>query len=406
MSWNRGYKEDGKPGEIIATLSSADEFNIILPASKADTGLATIEKRIFAPGKSSLFVCGMSVKDKQLLMDMDEGVQRKTLALLWAYLGRVDLSDMTLDAEKLEVAPIAYTLNDALIVMSLAFGNMTPLLSSYKLSQSLIQAISPDLPPLLQLPYFNPDVVQAVEGETPRTHMTVQDFMALPAEFRRKRACGPNLLTEAQLRSAESIASQLPYLKVERAFFKVHGERHVTPGSLVQFIVKTRMIPPGTTEIPPVSDQALEELDKPPKQQSDEEVNQKRIAPPLAHSPFFARDHSPRWHLFLADGKQGKVVVPPSTFTTFDKPLFTEDGKPTFNVQTLAMTFGAPPQPGTYTFLMHLVCDSYLGFDTMMNVKMVVEDVSKAEAIEDEGEISEPEEGKIESFPPKFKSNC
>ena len=220
--------------------------------------------------------------------------------------------------------------------------------------------------------------------------------MALPVEVRRKRVCGPNLLTEAQLCSAESIASQLPCLKVERAFFKVHGERHITPSSLVQFVVKARMIPPGTADVPPVSDQALEEPDKPPKQQSDEEANQKRIAPPLAHSPFFARDHSPRWHLFLADGKQGKIVVPPTTFTTFDKTLFKEDGKPTFNVQTLSMTFGAPPQPGTYTFLMHLVCDSYLGLDTMMNVKMVVEDASKAEAIEDDGEISEPDEGKIE----------
>lgn len=338
----------------------------------------------------------MNAKDKQLLMDMDEGVRRKALALLWAYLGRVDLSDPTLEAEKLEVAPIAYTLNDALITMSLAFGNTTPLLSSYRISQSLIQAVSPELPPLLQLPYFNPDVVRAVEGETSRTHMTVQDFMALPVEVRRKRVCGPNLLTEAQLRSAESIASQLPCLKVERAFFKVHGERHVTPSSLVQFVVKARMIPPGTADVPPVSDQALEEPDKPPKQQSDEEANQKRIAPPLAHSPFFARDHSPRWHLFLADGKQGKIVVPPTTFTTFDKTLFKEDGKPTFNVQTLSMTFGAPPQPGTYTFFMHLVCDSYLGLDTMMNVKMVVEDASKAEAIEDDGEISEPDEGKIE----------
>ena len=234
--------------------------------------------------------------------------------------------------------------------------------------------------------------------------MTVQDFMTLPTEIRRKRACGPNLLTEAQLRSAESIASQLPHLKVERAFFKVHGERYVTPGSLVQFVVKARMIPPGTADVPPVSDKALEEPDKPPKQQADEEANQKRIAPPLAHSPFFARDHSPRWHLFLADGKQGKMAVPPATFTTFDKPLFDEDGKPTLNVQTLSMTFGAPPQPGTYTFLMHLVCDSYLGLDTMMNVKMVVDDASKAEAIEDEGEISEPEAGKIDQLSLKPKS--
>jgi hypothetical protein len=37
----------------------------------------------------------------------------------------------------------------------------------------------------------------------------------------------------------------------------------------------------------------------------------------------------------LSRVKQGKMAVPPFTFTTFDKPIFDESGKPTFNVQTL-----------------------------------------------------------------------
>jgi translocation protein SEC63 len=144
-----------------------------------------------------------------------------------------------------------------------------------------------------------------------------------------------------------------------------------------------------------VSEKDLEEPDKSPKQKSEEEANQKRTAPPLTYAPFFARDHNTRWNVFLADTKQAKIAVPPFTFSTFDKPIFTEDSKPTFDVQTLNMTFGAPPQPGKYTFTMHMVCDSYLGLDTKQQVTMIVEDASKAEAIEDDGEISEPDEGML-----------
>jgi translocation protein SEC63 len=216
--------------------------------------------------------------------------------------------------------------------------------------------------------------------------------MAIPAAERKQKVVGPGLLSEPQYQQAVTIAQQLPYLKVERAFFKVQGERFVTPNSLVQFVVKARMIPPGSINVPPVKEIDLEDIDKVEKR-SDAVEDDNRVAPPLTHAPYFARDHSPRWHIFLGDSKQGKIAVPPFTISMFDQPLFTEDGQPTYNMQTLRMTFGAPPQAGRYTFLMNLICDSYLGLDTKMNVTMEVEDVTKAEEIEDDGEISEPDEG-------------
>lgn len=386
----REYKDDCTPGTIITALSAGDEFETILHGTKAEAGLPTIEKLVLAEADTSI-----NAVDKRLLKGMDEGLRRKVLALLWAYLGRIDLGDATLNDEKFEVAPTANLLNECFTVISLAFGNLRPLLSSYHVSQCLIQAIPPEESPLKQLPYFSSEVVRAVEGEFSRTHMSLRQFMALPPELRKKRACGPNLLTAAELRAAESIALQLPYLVVEKAFFKVHGEKFVTPGSLVQFILKGRVIPPGTTNIPPVSEKDLEEPDKSPKQKSEEEASQKRFTPPLAYAPFFARDHNPRYHVFLVDTKQSKIAVPPFTFTSFDKPIYSDDGKPTFNVQTLSMTFGAPPQPGKYTFSMHIICDSYIGLDTKQQVTMVVEDASKAEAIEDDGEISEPDEDSL-----------
>ncbi|EON62236.1 hypothetical protein W97_01457 [Coniosporium apollinis CBS 100218] len=398
----REYENEMTEGDLINAISSGEEFKHILHG-KSDAGLARIEQRILADGEASPLAGGLGVKDRAKLQELDEGVRRKALGLLWAYLGRVELDDQALNDEKYEVAPTALALTDAFTSMSLAYGNTKPLLAAYHTSQNLIQAVPPRASPLLQLPRFTPAVVRAVEGETARTHLTVQDFMRIPADQRKKRAVGPGLLTEKEYNAAIQIASQLPALKVEKAFFKVVGERFVTPSSLVQFVVKARIIPPGANHIPEVNEKDLEDVDAKEgdldalhgRKKNDPEDAENRIQPPLAHAPFFARDHSPRWHVFLADSKQGKIAVPPFTFSTFDKPLFDERGNPTFNVQTLKMQFGAPPHAGRYTFVMHLICDSYIGMDTKMEVTLVVEEASKAEEMVEEEEISEPEEGTV-----------
>lgn len=242
--------------------------------------------------------------------------------------------------------------------------------------------------------------------------------MNMPEDRRRKLAVGKGLLSEAQYGSAMTVAKQLPLLEVAKAIFKVTGERVITPSSLVQFVVKARFIPPGSANVPEVNERDLEDVDpdeddleallgrKPAKnknaksvdgEKGDDSAEERSVQPPLAHAPYFARDHSPRWHVFLADSKQGKMAVPPFTFTSFDKPIFDKQGKPTFNMQTLKMQFQAPPQVGQFTFVMHLICDSYLGMDSKMEVTLDVEDVAKAMRMAEEDEISEPDEGTIQS---------
>ena len=317
--------------------------------------------------------------------------------------------------EKYEVAPLALALNDSFIAIALAFANMLPLMSAYRASQYIIQAVSPKSSPLLQLPHVTPAIVQAIEGTNVKTHMTVQKFMELPEYQRRKIATdGQGVLTPKQYNDAMSVARQLPLVKVEKVFFKVMGEKYITPGSLVQLVVKARVIPPGTANIPEVNELDLEDIDpdendldgvlgrKPAKnlkaktidgKEPSSDAEDKPIQPPLAYAPYFARDHAPRWHLFLAESKQNRVAVPPFTFSTFNKPIFDQSGKPTFNVQTMKLQFQAPPQVGQFTFVMHLVCDSYIGMDSKKEATLVVEDSAKAGAIQDEDEISEPDEG-------------
>lgn len=405
----RGYQDGIDTGGVVTALSAGKEFDKVLKGDKADSGLSKIESRI-----SDI---GLSTKDKHALEDLDNGVRRKALALLWAYLGRVDLDDPALDSAKYEVAPIAHSLNRSFSVIALAFGNTSPIISSFLTSQHLVQAMVPKSSPLLQLPYFTPAVVKSVDGDS-KTHVTIQQYMDLPDAERRRVAVGQGLLSDKQYNEAVTVAKQLPNLRVAKAFFKVTGEKFIIPSSLVTFVVKGRFIPPGSQDIPAVDELDLEDVD--PAEDDMEAyvgrkkaivkgadgkphaVEKKNVLPPLAHAPYFARDHAPRWSVFLTDSKQGKMAVPPFHFFEFDQPIFDEQGKPTFNMQTLKAQFAAPPQAGHYTFVMHLVCDSYVGFDTKMEVTLVVEEASKAAAMAAEDEISEPDEGK--SFLAPFES--
>lgn len=410
----REYKTDIDVGGVINALSVGKEFEQPLKGDKADSGLSKIESRILASGETQSFAAGLSVKDKDKLEDLDNGVRRKTLALLWAYLGRIELDDPALEKAKFEVGPIAHSLTKSLTAISLAYGFTAPILASYYASQRLLQALSPTASPLLQLPYFTNAIAKAIDGDS-KIPTKVQRFMDQTDAKRREVAVGEGLLTEEQYATAVGVAKQLPYLRVAKAFFKVTGERFIIPSSLVTLVVKGRIIPPGSENVPEVNELDLEDID-PAEDDLDAILGRKStkkavkgadgkpvvvdedkpILPPLAFSPYFGRDHSPRWHVFLTDSKQGKMAVPPFTFTQFDQPIFEADGKtPTFNMQTFKAQFAAPPQAGHYTFVMHVVCDSYVGFDTKMEVTLHVEEASKAAEMTAEDEISEPEEGTL-----------
>ncbi|KAJ4292181.1 secretory subunit [Collariella sp. IMI 366227] len=416
----REYKENIDEGGVVSALSTGKEYEELLKGDKVDSGLAKIESRILAEGEVAPLAGGLSVKDKEKLEDLENGAQRKALALLWAYLGRIELDDAELNKAKFAVAPIAHSLNKSFNAIALAYMHTNPLLASYYTSQLLIQALPPKASPLLQLPYFTPAVVKAVEGDS-RMHTTVQGFMDRPDAKRRDLVVGKGLLSNEQYTEAISVAKQLPYLRVAKAFFKVTGERFIIPSSLVTLVVKGRFVPPGSANIPDINPSDLEDID-PAEDDLDailgrktkktvvskdpttgkpivESTETQLLPAPLAAAPYFARDHSPRWHVFLTDSKQGRVAVPPFTFAQFDHPLFEEgaEGKPvpTYAMQTLKAQFQAPPQAGHYTFVMHVVCDSYVGFDTKMEVTLVVEEASKAGEMGGEDEISEPDEDSI-----------
>lgn len=91
----REYKEDMTDGAIVTALSSGEEFKEMLSGSRSEAGLAKVERKVLADESTFL-----TEQDKKTLRMLDEPVRRKALALLWAYLGRVDLEDATLNGGK------------------------------------------------------------------------------------------------------------------------------------------------------------------------------------------------------------------------------------------------------------------------------------------------------------------
>jgi translocation protein SEC63 len=283
--------------------------------------------------------------------------------------------------------------------MSLAFSNTKPLLSTVNASQNLIQAIPPGGPPLLQLPYFTPAVVQSIEGANAREHLTVHEYLALPADKRKKLSVGPGLLTERQYQSAIATSLQFPAIHVDSVWFLVDGEHCVTPNSLCELVVRFRFITPGTTDVPELdpgeedSDLQENENDRDDNvaaakrkkrrkgEDDDDDEDRPRYAPPLAHAPLYSKDHSPVWYMFLGDAKTGRIAVPPYTYTTFSRPVLGKEGEVLQHQQTMAMQFGAPPSVGKYSFVLHIMCDSYIGFDVKEFVTM---EVVEPEAVEEE----------------------
>ncbi|TKA24521.1 hypothetical protein B0A50_06678 [Salinomyces thailandicus] len=406
------YRERMDVADVVNAVSSALEYRDLLHGAKEHGGLGKLEKRLLQAAEKEGADSGMPLKDRKRLGDLEDPVRRKTFAMVWAYLTRLDLDDKTLEAEKYELAPTALQMNEAFLSICLAYGFTAPVLASYHLTQCLTQSIPPtNRHPLLQLPHFTPSIISTIERHTKDTQppMTIQAFMALPPAHRRALATTANL-PHSHLAQAETLATQLPHLQVLTAFFKVQGEPAILPSSLVQFVLKARFIPPGTdpSHIPTIDPSTdLADPDPPEGDLAAQKQEQESHPLPLTHAPFLARDRAPCWHVFLADNRQGKIAVPPFTFANFDKPAFKvqEDGtvEPTFEVVTLKMQFQAPPQPGEYKFRLEVVCEAYLGFDHRQEAVMRVESPEQvAEKMggrvlgeESESEISEPGEDSI-----------
>lgn len=92
----REYTEDLTEGGVVNALTSGEEYRAALAGHRADTGLGKVEKLVGESANYGRGADGLLPSDRAKLEGSD-GIRRKVLALLWAYLGRVKLDGSTLD---------------------------------------------------------------------------------------------------------------------------------------------------------------------------------------------------------------------------------------------------------------------------------------------------------------------
>lgn len=96
----REYDNDQGQSGVIGALSTGEEFNEVLDGHKADSGLSKLEQKVLADGAESPVSTTLTKKERQKIEDLEDSRRRKVLTLLWAYLGRIELDDETLNEGK------------------------------------------------------------------------------------------------------------------------------------------------------------------------------------------------------------------------------------------------------------------------------------------------------------------
>lgn len=92
----REYTEEMDDGDVVHALSCAEEFQEVLKGSEGDSGTGKIEQVVAEETDLGPNGAGFTKNDLTKLKALD-GVRRKVVALLWAYLGRKRVDGSTLD---------------------------------------------------------------------------------------------------------------------------------------------------------------------------------------------------------------------------------------------------------------------------------------------------------------------
>ena len=90
------YNDEMGDGDALNALSCAEEFHHVLKGNEPDSGTAKIEQIVAEENDLESNTAGFTKNDLMKLKALD-GVRRKVLALLWAYLERKRVDGSTLD---------------------------------------------------------------------------------------------------------------------------------------------------------------------------------------------------------------------------------------------------------------------------------------------------------------------
>ncbi|PWN50543.1 hypothetical protein IE53DRAFT_379678 [Violaceomyces palustris] len=396
-------REDSDVPRIMALLAVSDEFNDEAlnkrGKDREEEELSRIQaevvKRLEAYGPKHILVDG-EFKTPSI---------RKALILLYAYLFRIQSKSASLTKAKYVNAAKAVQLLNGLMSISLAHNWLDETLLIMDVIQRLVQAVpvqDDSCAPLLQLPHLTPEICQELIKSNSMASLGVQGLWKVPDAERRKVILNGGGVTAQEYDQIVRVMGEFPRIELVDAYFKVSGEKLVTTGAIVQFVVKLRTLPmkrdgsllrdgarmdakrvdeetsvrPGSEEDDDVKLDAL--IGR--KDASADTEGKQPVG--YARAPYFLEERKPSWWVMIGDHKMNRVIVQPSKVSDIGPD----------KVRTFSVQFQAPPQPGLYTFQAVVKSDSYLGSDAARYVKLKVDDPSALEEEDLEDEISDPEE--------------
>jgi translocation protein SEC63 len=345
----RGVEDDLTSDELITLLCRAAEFDMLpLPHDQVDALAAVV---------------------REANMEVPAGPSRTVEILVRAHLARIQLKTLPLIVAQQVVLESIMEMHKGLLNNILSYGYLRTALKLMELGPCLAQAVLPQSSCLLQLPHITQ--TNAIKD------LELFEFLQME-NSKRKSLLG---LPDKQYSEVMKVAKALPNIEVPKVFFKVAGDKEITPNAIVQMVFKIRR-----SGGPPLKESDLEEIDQDEGNveailNADREAAATAVEDTLSWSPYLPIPQKNSFWVFMADIKQDRVIV---------GPLIAEDiGE---KVRTFKLQFQAPPNAGLYTFQGHIKSSTYLGMDKTAHLQLnVVPDNTEKQ----EDEISEPDEDSL-----------
>lgn len=381
----KGLKETDGFKEIISTLSGSIEFQEIADVRGDE------QKELNAINSAIAEELENRLGEKFDRMTSLPGYRRKARTLLYAYFLRVDIAakgskDLVKD-QKLIVDKSIHLLQGLMQIATVKqWLNTTCVLM--ELQQHFMQATYPGEASIKQLPHITNSLLRKYYRSKKVHVSTVQQLCAM-SETERKQLLKP--LSDSEYLDVMEVAHRIPKLSVKKAVFKVIGDKIITTGAIITFILKLKNGEVTSVEATNEKQEHEEDSENEDEDEAiieseeEEKKKQKNAASlPMAHTPFYPSEKKPCWWIFLGDPKVNRILVPHKKVTDI------------VDEQTVKIPFPGPPKPGVYTFSLFVKSDTYVGTDILQDIKLKVQDpadLPEEEEVDDS--ISEPEEDSI-----------
>lgn len=306
--------------------------------------------------------------------------RRKARTLIYAYLLRIDIESKgatkKLVKDQKFIVDKSIHLLQGLLQIATVKQWLTSSCHLMELQQHLLQATYPGEPSIKQLPHITTAMLRKANRNRKVKITSVQQLTAMNEDERKQFLKG---LSGDEYLDVMEVAQRIPQLNVKKAMFKVIGDKIITTGAIITFVLKLKN--GQVTSI---------EKEEPEEDEDDEELvaldekKQNKKVLPLGHAPYYPGEKKPCWWIFLGDPKVNRILVPHKKVTDV------------VDEETVKISFPGPPKPGVYTFSLFVKSDTYVGTDILQDIKLKVQDpadLPEEEEVDDS--ISEPEEDSI-----------